>query len=471
MNTSDWNPEWYLQFEKERSRPCFDLLAAVGRGPASVLDVGCGPGNSAGTALARWPEAEVTGIDSSPAMVEAAAQRLPAHRWETADMAVWEPGRRFDLVLSNAAVQWLPDHARLLERLAAWVAPGGTLAVQIPRYAAMPVAQMVDAIFAELAPAPVRLKVEDSLTCESAAFYAGLLGRLTPRFEVWETFYHHRMPHHRAIVDMLRSTGLRPYLDRLPREDGEDFEAYLLESLPLLYPAQEDGSVLFPFQRLFFSLLLERSHAREARSRESAPGTGVPVVEAPAMPNTRCSTSATWSTRLTSRSARTSAGSSFKSFSFNRGSRILRMPARCAAMSFSLMPPTGITAPRRVTSPVMARLRVDLAAEDQAGQSGEHGGSRAGAVLGNGPRRNVHVQVGGLEVEARATARPAGLDQREGDAGAFLHHVAELAGQDELARARHRRRFEEEDVAAHGRPRQTGRRRPGGLSAWAASWR
>ena len=129
----DWSAGQYLKFEDERTRPVRDLLAAV---PATTVrravDLGCGPGNSTELLAARFPEAEITGIDSSPDMLAAARARLPALRFATANIETWDDPGPWDVMLANAVMQWLPDHARLLPGLVARLAEGGSLAVQMP---------------------------------------------------------------------------------------------------------------------------------------------------------------------------------------------------------------------------------------------------------------------------------------------------------------------------------------------------
>ena len=135
-----WSPDQYLKFTEERTRPCRELaeridVASVRR----VIDIGCGPGNSTEVLAARWPDAEITGLDNSAEMIAAARKSQPARRWVVREIADWaasndgnESRGQFDVVFSNAALHWLPDHAVLYPRLLARTAPGGTFAAQIP---------------------------------------------------------------------------------------------------------------------------------------------------------------------------------------------------------------------------------------------------------------------------------------------------------------------------------------------------
>src|SRR5580704_1746796 len=130
-----WNPQQYLKFAEERSRPCRDLAARVEiSNPQRIIDLGCGPGNSAEVLSARWPQAAITGLDSSAAMIDAARAASPQCDWRTGDISEWAAasGERFDVVFSNAALQWVGDHAAVFPQLLARVAEGGALAVQVP---------------------------------------------------------------------------------------------------------------------------------------------------------------------------------------------------------------------------------------------------------------------------------------------------------------------------------------------------
>src|ERR1051326_5301718 len=127
-----WSPNQYLKFSEERTRPCRDLAARIaGPEPARIIDLGCGPGNSTEVLAERWPDADLTGLDSSADMIAKAASAHPGWRWLTGDIAEWAPtqGESYDLAFSNAALQWIPDHATVLPRL---VRRASVLAVQVP---------------------------------------------------------------------------------------------------------------------------------------------------------------------------------------------------------------------------------------------------------------------------------------------------------------------------------------------------
>jgi trans-aconitate 2-methyltransferase len=248
-----WNPGQYLRFADERSRPCRDLAAAVSlEAVRRIIDLGCGPGNSTAVLAALWPEADVTGLDSSEAMIAAARLSAPRRAWVVADIAGWTADAPFDLVFSNAALHWVPDHASVYPRLLGQVAVGGALAAQVPNDLGAPAHEAMREVAARPVwrrhfPVPVR-----EWRVHSPAFYYDLLGPLAARLDIWETSYVHVLAGPSAIVEWYKGSGLRPFLDALPDEaDRQRFLDDYLEAVTAAYPAQPDGRVLLPFRRLF----------------------------------------------------------------------------------------------------------------------------------------------------------------------------------------------------------------------------
>jgi trans-aconitate 2-methyltransferase len=252
----DWNPDLYRRFEDERTRPAAELLARVGlQAPRQVVDLGCGPGNSTELLVERYPQAEVVGLDNSPAMIEAARKRLPESatlRFELGDVAQWQPAAPADLVYSNATLQWLPDHAQLFPRLFGTVAPGGVLAVQMPDNLDEPSHRLMRDTAAEPRFA-AHLGDVSRLRARilGVGEYYDLLAPEAAEVDVWRTTYHHRMGTAADIVQWLRSTGLKPFVEGLPEALQPDFLAAYEARIADAYPARSDGRRLLAFPRFF----------------------------------------------------------------------------------------------------------------------------------------------------------------------------------------------------------------------------
>ncbi|HEY2251594.1 MAG TPA: trans-aconitate 2-methyltransferase [Planctomycetaceae bacterium] len=252
----DWDADQYLRFAEERTRPCRDLVARIAI-PSSrrVIDLGCGPGNSTQVLAERWPEAALTGLDSSIEMIAAARRAAPIRNWLVADISTWTASNSglWDVVFSNAALQWVPDHPRLFPQLLTLVAPGGALAVQVPNNIDAPAhvaARSVAASSAWRSRFPAGGVREWHV--HDAGFYYDLLAPRAARIDLWETEYLHILPGPEAIVEWYKGTGLRPFLEVLSSpEERQDFVAAYLEAIRDAYPARADGHVLFPFRRLF----------------------------------------------------------------------------------------------------------------------------------------------------------------------------------------------------------------------------
>jgi trans-aconitate 2-methyltransferase len=251
-----WNADQYLKFARERTQPARDLAARVAvEAPRSVIDLGCGPGNSTALLTARWPGAEVSGLDNSSAMIAAARRDYPRQQWAVGDIAEWAAadGPRCDVIFSNAALQWVPDHPALYPALFRRLAPGGALAVQVPMNLDAPAHVQMR----ELASTPAWACLLPAggvreWHVHDAGFYYDLLSGMAARIELWETEYLHVMESAAAIVEWYKGTGLRPFLDALPTDgDRASFLADYGDRIAAAYPARADGHVLFPFRRFF----------------------------------------------------------------------------------------------------------------------------------------------------------------------------------------------------------------------------
>lgn len=248
----DWSPVQYLQFADQRSRPARDLLAHVPlNNPKRVVDIGCGPGNSTELLLERFAETEIVGIDSSPEMIDAARKRLPSVNFHVQDVSSWQPEADVDLLYSNATFQWIPDHLNVMARLFEALGLGAVLAVQIPDNLAEPSHELMRKLSQE---APWASKFAEPIVREQILPITAYYERLKPMasyFDIWHTIYHHHLTGVDKICEMVKSTGMRPYLSRLTQdEQAEWFDRYTA-SLKEAYPSLVNGGVLFSFPRLF----------------------------------------------------------------------------------------------------------------------------------------------------------------------------------------------------------------------------
>ena len=251
-----WNPEQYLKFAVERSRPCRDLAARVLVNAARrVIDLGCGPGNSTQVLMERWPQAHFTGLDSSPDMIEAARKTAAKCDWHAGDIAEWAAGsgERFDVVFSNASMHWLPDHGRLFPQLLARVSQGGALAVQMP----MTGDTAPHRLLREISKSPQwRKSFPDEQVREwyvhEEAFYYDVLAPVADRLDFWVSEYLHVMDDVAGIVEWYKGTGMRPFLEALnSEEERQRFTAEYLRRLGEHYKPRSNARVLFPFRRIF----------------------------------------------------------------------------------------------------------------------------------------------------------------------------------------------------------------------------
>lgn len=249
-----WSASRYTIFENERTRPVRDLLAAVPtRHPARLADLGCGPGNSTEVLRTRYPDACITAIDSSGEMLTAARARLPEVDFQQTDIAVWRPEAPLDLILANASLQWVPDHAALLPRLAGFLAPGGSLAIQMPDNQDDP----FKTLMRETATDPRwsdRIGHERStrFADHPVPWYYDLLSASCGTVNIWRTRYWHVLPDGvDGIVAWFKGSALRPFLAALDEAEQALFLAQYRDALVRAYPVQADGSVLLPMPRLF----------------------------------------------------------------------------------------------------------------------------------------------------------------------------------------------------------------------------
>jgi trans-aconitate 2-methyltransferase len=242
---SGWRPEQYLRFEAERTQPCRDLMNRIALKPRTAIDLGCGPGNSTAVLNERWPDADLTGLDSSESMLERARALSAEVRWVRQEITEWAgTPSQFDLVFSNAALQWVDDHARVFPLLMQHVAPRGVLAVQIPADVNAPAHRIMRERFPGTG-------VREWFAHEPA-FYYDVLAPHARSVALWTTEYLHVLDSVDEIAEWYKSTGLRPFLEALSSEDArERFLSSYVSGLREAFQPRADGRVLFPFRRLF----------------------------------------------------------------------------------------------------------------------------------------------------------------------------------------------------------------------------
>jgi trans-aconitate 2-methyltransferase len=314
-----WNPVQYLKFCDERTQPCRDLAVRIAVPQVrTVIDLGCGPGNSTQVLAERWPDAQITALDSDTAMINAAIESHGRGRWITGDIGKWAAGQppnaaaeksaeaaaqkpteaasqtskeasaenvspagtedapaapsgatpagtaepspegaleneQYDIVFSNAALQWLPDHATLYPQLFSHVARGGAFAMQIPSSLDRPAYRLLREMAASIGwrkwfPTG-RVRTWHAQDWE---FYYDLLAPLATRVDMWQTEYFHVMPNAETVVEWYRATGMRPYLNAIGEDpDRDKFLAEYTEKIRAAYRPRPDGRILFPFLRIF----------------------------------------------------------------------------------------------------------------------------------------------------------------------------------------------------------------------------
>jgi trans-aconitate 2-methyltransferase len=250
-----WNPQQYLKFSQPRLRPAMDLLARIPSvEPQRVYDLGCGAGNVTAALAQRWPAARIIGVDSSAAMLAQAARSLPQVQWVHHALAGWQAERPADVIYSNAALHWLPDHRQLFPRLVAMLSPGGVLAVQMPRNFCAPSHTLIEAT-ARAGPWLSRLEpLLGAAPVGEPKFYYALLAPLGASLDIWESEYLQVLTGEDPVKEWTKGSWLMQFLERLEPAERVQFEADYALRLRAAYPRLADGSTLFPFRRIFIVL-------------------------------------------------------------------------------------------------------------------------------------------------------------------------------------------------------------------------
>lgn len=247
-----WDPTQYFAFGNERLQPALDLLSRIPlEAPGTVFDLGCGPGNVTRALNGRWPDASITGIDDSPEMLSRAAKENPELSWIEADLNLWQPDAPADLIYSNAALHWLDDHDTLFPRMMSFVAPGGYLAVQMPRNWAAPSHSIITETVQQ---GPWRGTLEPLLRpapSHAPDVYYYILTPVSTSLAIWETDYCQILEGENPVAEFVKGTQLKRFLDALEEPVRGEFESEYRKRILAAYPKRDDGKTLFPFRRLF----------------------------------------------------------------------------------------------------------------------------------------------------------------------------------------------------------------------------
>lgn len=246
-----WDPSIYLKFDDKRTRPAAELLGRIqADDPRHIVDLGCGPGNSTALLAARWPQAEITGVDSSQEMLDKAASTDIPATWALADISSWRASVPADVLFTNAALQWLGDHPSLFPSLMSEVAPGGTLAIQMPRNFDAPSHTLLrEAVEETNNPGLISLLRDNPVA--DPDIYHRLLRPHATSIDIWETTYLQVLTGEDAVLAWTSGTALVPFTSVLEGAECDDFVDNYRQKLAAAYPPEADGSTLFAFKRIF----------------------------------------------------------------------------------------------------------------------------------------------------------------------------------------------------------------------------
>lgn len=246
-----WDPSIYLKFDDKRTRPAAELLGRIeADDPRHVVDLGCGPGNSTALLAARWPKAEITGVDSSQEMLDKAASTDIPATWTLADIARWQRPDPVDVLFTNAALHWLGDHDALFPSLMREVAPGGTLAIQMPRNFDAPSHRLLhEAVEESNNPELISLLRENPVA--DPDIYHRILTPHAVSIDIWETTYLQVLTGDDAVLAWTSGTALVPFTSALEGAERDSFVDNYRQKLAEAYPPEADGSTLFAFKRIF----------------------------------------------------------------------------------------------------------------------------------------------------------------------------------------------------------------------------
>ena len=184
-------------------------------------------------------------------MIAKARAGYPENTWVAADAATYLPDKKYDIVFSNATIQWIPNHKKLFKNFLNLTNAGGVLAISVPRFDEMPISKILDKVAGREKWKAATRGCAATFTRYDYQFYYNLISPDYQTVEMWQTDYIHVLESQPAILEWIRSTGMKPYLDRLKEKQKTQFEDEVLSGIKQYYPVQNNGKVLFPFKRLF----------------------------------------------------------------------------------------------------------------------------------------------------------------------------------------------------------------------------
>ena len=280
---SQWNSEQYLKFENQRTQPAIDLVKRITiEQPKNILDIGCGPGNSTSVLKLMFPQAYILGVDNSEDMIKKAEEAYPNINFQICDITTdLDKVDKYDVIFSNACLQWVPNHKEVIPMLFNKLNKNGILAVQIPMNGQETLFKIMNDVVSESRWkfSSMRIETNETLLPEE---YFDILASCTDDFDIWETVYYHNMPSVKAMVEWIKGTRLRPYLNALDKVNAEKLEREITKRATAAYDTQKNGEIIFKFKRFFFVAFNHLSHLHEAPHGSTSPFelTGSPISEA-----------------------------------------------------------------------------------------------------------------------------------------------------------------------------------------------
>lgn len=250
---SQWDSEQYLKFKKQRTQPAIDLAKRISvERPKNILDIGCGPGNSTSVLRKRFPQACILGVDSSEDMIKKAKESYPDMNFALCDVTTGlDKLGTYDVIFSNACLQWIPNHRAFIPMLFHRLNKNGVLAVQMPMNGQETLFKIMNEVIAEPQWGFSSMNIETNETLLPEEYF-DILSSCTGNFDIWETVYYHNMPSVEAMVEWVKGTRLRPYLNALDKTKAKSLEKEITRRAAAVYNVQENGEIIFKFRRFFF---------------------------------------------------------------------------------------------------------------------------------------------------------------------------------------------------------------------------